>query len=539
MGKTAKRQNKRAAALLGAKGGSTGKKKTTTQVLAASAAATTGTMGMQTDDAKGIDIRSVAVSKTKSPTSIMRIVRAVEADLTQEACVALDALLAEVERGEREDAASLDLCSKVLGMCQRAGKAKPALRLLTRMELCGLPVGPVQMRQVFFACCARGMVGEALALMSRRDAGAGVRFLGKDVLVRGCGMVPGGVDAPLALVLLEGALRGFASGTTHWEPVPGPEMLRIHPPTLWRPPGFEKREAASGKSDGKETSEVLTDVSAAADALARRLYPGGGDGGESFWLVSDDDGRRRPADRDALELWAPSTARTLFLEPAGLEPETERFDVPGVPGAFCLTHFLTEKETASLRAAAHAVGWRRDANAVHADGTLRDDRLEYCELLVWPSFVDRLWHRIKSHASPVSNAGAVGVNARFRVFRYGPETTYRKHVDGSWPEAYLTPEGEYIVDKSDGKVRSRLTLLVYLNDGFGGGATTFFGAVPGAPGEIASTGVVPVEGACLCFPHGDAEDSPVHEGSAVFEGKNGTKYKYIVRTDILFEVQGE
>jgi hypothetical protein len=65
-----------------------------------------------------------------------------------------------VERGERADAAPLALCSRVLGMCQKAGKAKPALRLLQRMELCGMPVGPVQLRQVFFACCARGMVAE-------------------------------------------------------------------------------------------------------------------------------------------------------------------------------------------------------------------------------------------------------------------------------------------------------------------------------------------------------------------------------------------
>jgi len=40
--------------------------------------------------------------------------------------------------------------------------------------------------------------------------------------------------------------------------------------------------------------------------------------------------------------------------------------------------------------------------------------------------------------------GAVGINARFRFFRYGPDTVYRRHVDGSWPAAALTPEGEYL-----------------------------------------------------------------------------------------------
>ena len=39
----------------------------------------------------------------------------------------------------------------------------------------------------------------------------------------------------------------------------------------------------------------------------------------------------------------------------------------------------------------------------------------------------------------------------------------------------------------------------------------------------------------LCFPHGDAEDSPVHEGSAVKVGPTGVQHKYIIRTDVLFE----
>ena len=182
--------------MLGAKGGTSAKKKSHAPV---SAAALGDAMGMQTDDAAGVNIdRPTATARDakKSTTSVGRVARAVEADLTQEACVALDALLAEVERGERAETCSLDLCSKVLGMCQRAGKAKPALRLLTRMELCGLPVGPVQLRQVFFACCARGMTHEALALMARRGGSeTSARALGKDVLVRGCGMVPGGADA--------------------------------------------------------------------------------------------------------------------------------------------------------------------------------------------------------------------------------------------------------------------------------------------------------------------------------------------------------
>jgi hypothetical protein len=39
----------------------------------------------------------------------------------------------------------------------------------------------------------------------------------------------------------------------------------------------------------------------------------------------------------------------------GLQPETERHNVPHVPGAFALSGVFTRRETAALRAVAHAV----------------------------------------------------------------------------------------------------------------------------------------------------------------------------------------
>ena len=525
MGKTAKRQNKRAAAraeresaALGARGAS------------ASAAAGRGATAMT-------GLEGAGVQKRPSGTSLGRVSRAVEAELTQEACVALDALLAEVERGERADAAPLALCSRVLGMCQKAGKAKPALRLLQRMELCGMPIGPVQLRQVFFACCARGMITDALALMSRRDRESNARMLGKDVLVRGCDLMPGGVDGEAGMALLEGTLRGIAGGG--WEPIPANfGGVRVHEQPPWRPPP-PRAEAAEEAGGGDPAHPGLFplaprggDPAADAEALAPTLYPGGADGSQSFWFVCDDDGRRRPADREGLQLWAPSTPQTIPVAPAGLEPETERHDVPHVAGAFALSGLLTRRETAALRAAAHAVGWRRDAPDPDAP---ERGRLDYCEVVVWPETAARLWSRVRDHMP----AGAAGINPRFRFFRYGPETVYRRHVDGSWPAGALTPEGEYVTDASDGKLRSKLTLLVYLSEGFEGGATTFYAAAPGHPGAVSARGVAPREGCALCFPHGDAEDSPVHEGSAVRPGAGGAKHKYIIRTDVLFDVSGE
>jgi|AntAceMinimDraft_1070359.scaffolds.fasta_scaffold01908_1 hypothetical protein len=161
MGKTAKRQNKKAAnqaareaTVLGTRGAGTGRKGPS-KLSSFAAAAAADAANAAPSDAMNVQETDTVTVRKPSATSLGRISRAVEADLVQEACVALDNLLAEVERGDRADAAPMALCSRVLTMCQRHGKAKPALRLLQRMELCGMPVGPVQLRQVFFACCGK------------------------------------------------------------------------------------------------------------------------------------------------------------------------------------------------------------------------------------------------------------------------------------------------------------------------------------------------------------------------------------------------
>lgn len=84
-----------------------------------------------------------------------------------------------------------------------------------------------------------------------------------------------------------------------------------------------------------------------------------------------------------------------------------------------------------------------------------------------------------------------------------------------------------------------MTFLMYLTEGFNGGSTTFYTANPSEPGVLSARGVIPHLGAALCFPHGEAEDSPVHEGSAVTASLDGEMYKYVVRTDVLFDVASQ
>lgn len=82
---------------------------------------------------------------------------------------------------------------------------------------------------------------------------------------------------------------------------------------------------------------------------------------------------------------------------------------------------------------------------------------------------------------------------------------------------------------SDPKLYSRLTLLIYLNDEFSGGYTTFF--TPSIQGGLDAWPVRPVQGGAMIFPHGATEGSLLHEGSGVVEGA-----KYVIRTEVLYEV---
>src|SRR5262249_38333385 len=111
-----------------------------------------------------------------------------------------------------------------------------------------------------------------------------------------------------------------------------------------------------------------------------------------------------------------------------------------------------------------------------------------------------VWERARVSV-PTSLAGhrAVGVNERFRFYRYDPGQTFRWHRDGY----FKRPNGE----------RSGLTLMVYLNGEFEGGETRFADAV-----------IKPVKGMALFFVH-----QLLHEGAEVTSGR-----KYVMRTDVMY-----
>lgn len=222
-----------------------------------------------------------------------------------------------------------------------------------------------------------------------------------------------------------------------------------------------------------------------------------------------------------------------------------RHDIPDIPGAMLLSGVLSPLECAQFIVAAERMGYTPDS----VDGI---------DNVVWlgdVSLMAPLYERVRTLLPPMLEGHVLmGVNARLRLFRYYQQAEYRPHIDGAWPGSGLLPDGTYTDDAFNGESHSRLTFLVYLNDGFEGGTTTFFlpgvdvppsvaecaeepensvpqsnGQRPGRVGRIEVRKVQPQLGAVLVFPHGSASGSLVHEGSAVTRG-----VKYVIRTDVLY-----
>lgn len=116
-----------------------------------------------------------------------------------------------------------------------------------------------------------------------------------------------------------------------------------------------------------------------------------------------------------------------------------------------------------------------------------------------------LWERA-CRVTPlqIGNSVAVGLNELFRFYKYSPGQKFKKHVD----ESFIRSDEE----------ASYYTFMIYLNDEYEGGETTFD-----------SVQVKGEKGMCLIFLH-----SLIHEGSEVKKG-----VKYILRSDIMYKLKAE
>jgi hypothetical protein len=105
----------------------------------------------------------------------------------------------------------------------------------------------------------------------------------------------------------------------------------------------------------------------------------------------------------------------------------------------------------------------------------------------------------------------VGFNERWRFYRYDPGQTFKPHRDGSY-------------FRIEARQHSRLTFMIYLNEGATGGRTNFFLDLQHAFHRTPTLTVEPKRGMALVFVH-----DILHEGAPVISGR-----KYVLRTDVMY-----
>jgi prolyl 4-hydroxylase len=175
-------------------------------------------------------------------------------------------------------------------------------------------------------------------------------------------------------------------------------------------------------------------------------------------------------------------------------------------GVFTVADVLSSDECTELVALAERHGFEiATINTRHGAEVDRDVRNNERVILDDQALANRLWVRISSVVpSFLAGRQARGVNERFRFYRYVPRQRFSWHTDG----AFERENGE----------RSLLTFMVYLNDGYEGGAT-----------EFVSARVVGQTGMGLFFEH-----QLSHQGAEVIEG-----IKYVLRSDVMYGPVGQ
>jgi predicted 2-oxoglutarate/Fe(II)-dependent dioxygenase YbiX len=180
---------------------------------------------------------------------------------------------------------------------------------------------------------------------------------------------------------------------------------------------------------------------------------------------------------------------------------------------FLVAGVLSPSECAALIERGEALGFQQATVRTRTGRQMRtdirnNDRAELCD----PALAAELWPRVLPFLpQSLEDGEPVGLDDNFRFYRYDTGQRFNRHRDG-------------VVEQSP-TVRSRLSCLLYLNDGFTGGETVFYapGVVAGAPTEVAR--VSPVAGTGLFFLH-----SWWHEGRLLEAGR-----KYVLRSDVFYQ----
>ncbi len=181
---------------------------------------------------------------------------------------------------------------------------------------------------------------------------------------------------------------------------------------------------------------------------------------------------------------------------------------------FTIAQLLSPEECAALISRGESLGFEAASVTTGSGpkmltGIRNNDRVD----LLDDDLLQTLWGKV-SAVMPREMDGfpIVGLHPRLRFYRYDPGQRFKRHRDGR----VYTEAGEV----------SRLTLMIYLNEGASGGETIFTNYdLTGPVSQLRTIVVTPSLGMGLCFLH-----ELWHEGAEIVSGR-----KYVLRADVLFK----
>ncbi|MBE9399714.1 2OG-Fe(II) oxygenase [Pontibacterium sp. N1Y112] len=251
---------------------------------------------------------------------------------------------------------------------------------------------------------------------------------------------------------------------------------------------------------------------------------------DNFYIVAREPGAEHPA----LPTWANTQPNPALLDETH-DREISRRDIPEVPGAFQILNVLSQEECQRLISITESLGYMEDA-AVSLPRNVRHN-----DNVTW--VVDELtdgtfWQRTCDFMGDPNNIfdgkKPLGINARFRFYRYGVGDYFKPHIDGDWPGSRVI-DNTLVPDAYPDRW-SKMTFLVLLSEDFEGGSTQFWVNKddPSKPGytekDSLKVDIRTPAGSVLCFPHGRHPMHCLHSSEEILKGT-----KYIIRTDVLFE----
>lgn len=170
-------------------------------------------------------------------------------------------------------------------------------------------------------------------------------------------------------------------------------------------------------------------------------------------------------------------------------------------------NFLTPAECRGFIELAEKEGFNEALIRVKGGGEVMNKDVRDNDRVIWDNMMvaTQLWSLVKQYMPhDIDGYEPIGLNERFRFYRYKDGQQFKPHVDGSF--------------KRDDKEMSKITLMIYLNEDFEGGSTTLI---------IENEEIQPKTGMLFLFEH-----KILHSGNPVTQG-----VKYVMRTDVMYRLK--